>query len=46
MVFALFVLMPEGMVLVTGVKSPAMAVLSESMEPAIKKVRDTIYLVY
>ncbi|KAF7086175.1 hypothetical protein CFC21_089501 [Triticum aestivum] len=37
MVFALFVLMPEGMVLVTGVKSPAMAVLSESMEPAIKK---------
>ena len=45
MVVALLVLVPEGMMLVTGVKSPAMAVLSESMEPAIKKVRDTIYLV-
>ncbi|KAM3244149.1 hypothetical protein ACQJBY_055832 [Aegilops geniculata] len=37
MVIALLVLVPEGMMLVTGVKSPTMAVLSESMEPAIKK---------
>lgn len=34
-----FVAVPRGMMLVTGVESPAMAVLSGSMEPAIKKVR-------
>ncbi|KAI4965081.1 hypothetical protein ZWY2020_057529 [Hordeum vulgare] len=37
MVVALLVLVPEGLMLVTGVKAPAMAVLSESMEPGIKK---------
>ncbi|KAM3244178.1 hypothetical protein ACQJBY_055851 [Aegilops geniculata] len=37
MVVALLVLVPEGIMLVTGVKTPAMAVLSGSMEPAIKK---------
>ncbi|KAM3224599.1 hypothetical protein ACQJBY_057774 [Aegilops geniculata] len=36
-VIALLVLVPEGIMLVTGVKTPAMAVLSGSMEPGIKK---------
>ena len=43
MVVALSVLVPEGVMLVTGVKTPAMAVLSESMEPAIKRVCGTIF---
>ncbi|CAM0947107.1 unnamed protein product [Alopecurus aequalis] len=37
MVVVLLVLIPEGAMLVTGVRSPAMVVISGSMEPALKK---------
>ena len=38
MVFVSLVLIPKGASLVTGVESPALVVISGSMEPAIKKV--------